>query len=112
MKGFATWQKLNNESLEEAESVKARFTDFKVYMDSGHHTNGSSANLLPVDTAGNPYTAGEWQYSKQVVPKTDGTDGVNNFEIIWTGANYPGGGASGLNAVSLIEGICSLSRSS
>jgi hypothetical protein len=104
MKGFATWQKLNNEALEEAESVKAKFTDFKVFMDSDHHTLGSAANLIPRVVPGVPYATGRWDYSKQVIPKTDGTDGVNNFEIIWTGANYPGSGASSLNAVSLIEG--------
>jgi hypothetical protein len=32
------------------------------------------------------------------------TGGINNYEVIATGANFPGGGASGLNAVSLIEG--------
>ena len=104
-KGFATWNKLNDEALEEAESVKAKFTDFKVYMDAAHHTAGSGDNLLPVDSVGTPYTEGAWVYSKQVIPRTDGTDGVNNFEIIWTGANYPGSSpATGLNAVSLIEG--------
>ena len=106
-KGFSVWSRANRESLEEAESVKAKFTDFKVYMDSGHHSAGVSANLLPVvgqQFSWTPATAGEWEYSKMVVPKTDGSDGVNNYEIIAVGANYPGGGASGLNAVSLIEG--------
>ncbi len=103
-KGFRNWNRLNYEALDESPSVKAKFTDYKVFMDSEHHTAGVDANLIPVDSAGNPYITGEWEMSKQVVPKTDGTDGVNNFEIIWTGANYPGGGASGLNAVSLIEG--------
>ena len=46
-KGFATWNKLNQESLAESESVKAKFTDFKVFMDSDHHDAGVSSNLLP-----------------------------------------------------------------
>ncbi len=103
-KGFATWNKMNNEALEEAESVKAKFTDFKVFLDADHADAGVAANLIPRYSAGSDYTKGEWEMSKFVIPKTDGTDGVNNFEIIWTGANYPGGGASGLNSVSLIEG--------
>jgi hypothetical protein len=104
-KGFAAWNKLNDDALEEAESVKAKFIDFKVYMDSGHHTAGSGDNLLPIDSVGTSYTEGTWDYSKQIIPRTDGSDGVNNFEIIWTGANYPGSSpATGLNAVSLIEG--------
>ncbi len=104
-KGFSNWQRLNDEASDESPSVKAKFTDYKVFMDQVHHAAGVPANLIPL--MGSPATAltvGEWEYSKQIVPKTDGTDGVNNFEIIWTGANYPGGGASGLNAVSLIEG--------
>ncbi len=108
-KGFRTWNRLNDEALDQAESVKAKFTDYKVFMDSEHHALGSASNLDAYSGLGSGigsqlFNAGEWEYSKQVVPRTDGTDGVNNFEIIWTGANYPGGGASGLNAVSLIEG--------
>jgi hypothetical protein len=99
---------LNDEASDEAPSVKAKFTDFKVYMDSHHASEGVANNLLPLDnaTTGTDQTAvvGEWVMSKQVIPKTDGTDGVNNFEIIWTGENYPGAGASGLDSVSLIEG--------
>ena len=113
-KGFHNWQRLNDEATEESPSVKAKFTDYKVYMDADHHSKGVDLNLIPlaetpIDPAVNmsykgSFLLGEWEMSKQVVPKTDGTDGVNNFEIIWTGQNYPGGGASGLNAVSLIEG--------
>ena len=103
-KSFRAWQRMNNEALAEAESVRPRFLDFKVYADGPHHTAGYAANLLPVDFLGNAAITGEWEPSKIVVPKTDGTDGVNNFELVATGANYPGTGASGVNAVSLIEG--------
>ncbi len=103
-KSFRTWTKMNNQALEETESVKPKFLDFKVFMDAGHHTAGVAANLIPVDTLGLNYTTGEWEMSKVVQPRTDGTDGVYNRELIWTGASYPGAGFSGLNAVSLIEG--------
>ncbi|PWN77295.1 hypothetical protein CV717_28655, partial [Bacillus cereus] len=33
-KGFATWQEMNKKALDEAESVKGRFLDFKIYADS------------------------------------------------------------------------------
>ncbi len=103
-KGFRVWQKMNNEALAETPSVKPKFLDFKIYMDEDHHDAGFGANLLPVNISGT-ITAGEWQPSKFVVPKTDGTDGTSNREIIATGANYPGPStATGLNAVSLIEG--------
>ena len=46
-KGFRTWNKLNDEALDEAESIKPKFTDFKVFMDAIHHDAGSPANLIP-----------------------------------------------------------------
>ena len=101
-KSFRTWTKMNNQALEETESVKPKFLDFKVFMDAGHHTAGVNANLIPVDTLGLTYTTGEWEMSKVVQPRTDGTDGVYNRELIWTGASYPGAGASGSIGVSKI----------
>ncbi len=102
MKGFAAWQKMNEEALDESESVRPRFLDFKVYADEGHFTAGSAANLIPVDTAGNPYSVGEWEYSDVVVPFGPSSAGnTSNFAIKWTGANYNGATAG---VVSLIEG--------
>ena len=107
-KGFKAWQKMNSEALAEAESVRPKFLDFKIYADAKHHTDGYAGNLLPLGSNYTPAVAGEWVSSKYVVPNTAGAAGaVNNFEVIATGASYPGGGASGLNAVSLIEGYAS-----
>ena len=104
-KGFRAWQEMNNKALEETPSVRPKFLDFKVYADSAHHVLGAGQNLLPVDLGGNTATPGEWEMSKFVVPRTDSTTGVpSDREIVATGANYPGAGASGFNAVSLIEG--------
>ncbi len=103
-KGFRTWQRLNNEATDNAQSIKPKFLDFKVFMDADHHIAGGGANLLPGDANGVLATPGEWNYSKMVIPKTDGTDGASNRNIIAVGANYPGPGANGNNAVSLIEG--------
>ena len=101
-KSFRHWQDLNKRAIEAGESLPGRFTDFKVYMDSTHHTAGKGANLLPVDTAGNAATVGEWQYSKVVIPI--GTSNAD-FELIATGASFPGpSAATGLDAVSMIEG--------
>jgi len=106
-KGFRSWQRMNKEALEEAESVRPRFLDFKIFADSDHHQLGVAANLLPTNVlGGTPLQPGEWDYSKYVVPNSPG-GGVNNYEVIATGASYPGGGFSGLNAVSLIEGYAS-----
>jgi hypothetical protein len=103
-KGFRTWQKMNRDALAEAESVRPKFLDFKIYADSVHHNAGYGDNLLPVDGANTAYVAGEWIASKYVIPDTTTGAGVNNFEVIAVGPSYPGGGSSGLNAVSLIEG--------
>ena len=109
-KGFRAWQDMNNKALEETPSVRPRFLDFKVYANELHHSNGASNNMLPQNPGGAlgglaDYTPGEWEMSKFVVPRTDSTIGVpSEREVIATGSNYPGAGASGLNAVSLIEG--------
>lgn len=102
-KSFKTWQKMNNESLTETESVRPKFLDFKIYADADHHSAGFGANLLPL-ALGGAYVAGEWESSKIHIPDTTTPGTVDARELIATGANFPGAGASGLNAVSLIEG--------
>ncbi len=106
-KGFRAWQKMNDDALDEAESVKPRFLDFKVFMDNIHHQDGEGSNLLPL--MGNPsvqLTAGEWEYSKFVVPFGPASPGnTTDFDVIWTGQNFPGASpATGADGVSLIEG--------
>ena len=105
-KGFRAWNRMNKDAMDETMSVRPKFLDFKVYADSTHHTAGRAANLLPLSALAVPATVGEWEMSKFVIPDTSlgATGGVQEREIIATGANYPGAGASGLNAVSLIEG--------
>ena len=103
-KGMRTWLEMTRKSLEETPSVRSRFMDFKVFANRDHHENGFANNVPPIDGNGQPYNLGEWESSKIPIPKTDGTSGVTNVEVIAVGASYPGGGDSGLNAVSLIEG--------
>lgn len=107
-KGFKTWQRMNREALSEAESIRPKFLDFKIYADADHHQAGYGGNLMPLslpnNTALDVAVPGEWEPSKFVIPKTDGTDGVHNREAIAVGASYPPAGSSGLGAVSLIEG--------
>ncbi len=114
MKGFKAWQKMNDEALEESESVRPRFLDFKIYADSQHHLDGYGANLLPNTyvqppgglPAATAATAGEWEASKYHIPDTTGgaTGDTREREVLAVGSNYPGAGASGFQAVSLIEG--------
>ena len=103
-KSMRTWNKMNREALAETESVRPKFLDFKIYANAAHHTAGFGANLLPVSGFGATATAGEWESSKIYIPDTTTPGTVDAREIIATGANFPGAGASGLNAVSCIEG--------
>jgi hypothetical protein len=107
-KSFRAWSEMNREAMSESQSIRPKFLDFKIFADAEHHRLGVGSNLLPftISSAGaqNTYTRGEWEASKFVIPKTNGTDDTISHEIIAVGANYPGTGASGLNAVSLIEG--------
>ncbi|AXH79327.1 MAG: hypothetical protein [Circular genetic element sp.] len=121
-KGFASWQRMNDRALEGAESVRPKFLDFKIYANAAHHLAGFDANMKPVCTPGDPAltppleeaTMGEWESSKIAQPVTGPAVAdpgeVFEREIIATGANYPGIGFSGLNAVSLIEGYANSRR--
>ncbi len=104
-KGFAAWTDMQEKALDDVESIKPKFNDFKVYMDETHHQAGVGANLLPQDALTNVYTAGTWDMSNMIIPDDTVVGNTRDREIIWTGANYPGTApGSGLNAVSLIEG--------
>ena len=114
MKGFKAWQKMNDEALEESESVRPRFLDFKIYADAQHHLDGFGANLLPNTyvqppggvPAATAAVAGEWESSKYQIPDNTlgATGGVREREVLGVGPNFPGAGASGFDAVSLVVG--------
>jgi len=105
-KSMRTWSKMNREAMAETESLRPRFLDFKIYADQTHHDVGFGANLLPASAGAQVATPGEWIASKAVVPFGPASPGnTAEFEFVATGANFPGASAAtGLNAVSLIEG--------
>jgi hypothetical protein len=107
-KGMRSWQRMNKEALMETESVRPKFLDFKVFADHAHAVAGTAANLLPVAIGAGaiavPAIPGEWEMSKFVIPNSANPGFSTEREIIATGANYQGNGASGFNSVSLIEG--------
>jgi len=99
-KSFRHWQRQQNEALEDggSQSAKARFNDFKVYLDKNHQTTGNlePVNMGPFDTIG-PFPsavatspsplAGDWDYSQIVIPN-DGAVGVTNeYELTMHGAD-------------------------
>jgi len=103
-KSMRTWNKMNREALAETNSIRPKFLDFKIYADQQHHAAGFAANLLPLSAAGAAATPGEWEPSKVIIPNSANPGFSTEREIIAVGANFPGNGASGLNAVSAIEG--------
>ena len=108
-KGMRAWMRMNKDALEESESVRPRFLDFKVFANQSHAVKGHALNLMPQSSIAGPaglYTAGEWEMSKYIIPDSTlgATGGVHDREIIATGASYQAPGASGLHNVSLIEG--------
>lgn len=104
-KGMRAWLKMTNEALEETESVRARFQDFKIYADSDHYQLGFFQNLLPQAGFNAPVPTGDfkpgmWEASSIHVPNsTVGT--TSDFAIKAVGANYNG---TTQPVVSLIEG--------
>ncbi len=108
-KGFAAWSDMQEKALLDNESIKPKFNDFKIFMDATHHSAGVGLNYLPISfgTGGvttEVATAGTWDMSNMIVPDDTIVGNTRDREIIAVGSNYPGAGASGLNAVSLIEG--------
>ncbi len=108
-KSFHVWDDLNDRALDEAESIRPRFLDFKVYMDHIHHNAGFVANLIPEDScqtgSNHLFEPGEWESSKLSIPQTNPNLISVDREFIWVGPSYPGVSAvTGLDAVGLIEG--------
>ncbi len=67
-KAFETWKDQRAEVLRDQPSLKAKWSDFKIYMDSAHSQLGVISNLTPVDGNGNSYLLGEWDASQFVLP--------------------------------------------
>ncbi len=93
-KAFANWQRQAREVLEDSgsEDVRAKYRDFKIFMDTGHYdavASPSQANggaLLPVKSGGGSFLTGtsgaalaaEWDYSEVVIPNRVNADGSGN----------------------------------
>ena len=117
-KSMRTWLKMSNQALEDNESVRPRFMDFKVFADGDHHQQGVLGNLLPVNYGGVPTTPGDWDYSTIHIPDSANVDPtstgfaierlVNEYDLIATGPSYPGvSPVTTKDGVSLIEGYAS-----
>lgn len=104
-KFFAAWKKQQDIALEENESVRAAFNDFKIFMDTAHVTDYlasvgvslNTTNMLPrfgdTSVATNQYLLGEWDPSLIVIPNINadasGSE-VDPAEYLLRGVGYVG----------------------
>jgi len=109
-KGMRAWLRMNREALAETESVRPRYMDYKIHADEAHFSAGFAGNLLPLDgqLVATPYTIGEWEPSKMVIPFGPASPG-NTLEAVIkaVGPNYNGGGDP---VVGLIAGYANSRR--
>jgi len=82
-KGFALWNQMNEQVLDDQPSIKPRFHDFKIALDTDHIAAGSPTftnNLIPyVESAGGVQTEfeqGEWTRSLIEIPNVDTSGGA------------------------------------
>jgi hypothetical protein len=81
-KGFALWNKMNEQVLDDQPSIKPKFHDFKIAMDTDHVAAGSftfADNLIPfvqkADGTQIEYNKGEWTRSLIEMPNDQGVPG-------------------------------------
>ena len=93
-KSMRVWNKMNQEfALDMNPSVKPRYYDFKVHMDTSHVAGGFAQNLRPRGYSTSQI--GEWVPSEVIVPVTGGTVGTYKLKVV---------GPSDAGAKGVIEG--------
>ena len=94
VKGFSHWKAQQDEFLDDAgqESRKARYNDFKIFMDTAHVA--SPTPLLPTNTiteaaaqAIDPTVQTEWDMSQVVVPNDGAVGTTNEYFLKMVGAD-------------------------
>lgn len=94
-KAFEAWNKQQKQALAESGALgaRAKYSDFKVYLDSDHVSAG---NQLPIALDGTVATAGEWEYSQIVIPNS-GAPGNNDERYLhFVGQNFNGTDSRGI----------------
>ena len=102
-KCFRAWKRQQDDAIDDGDqqSVKAKFNDFKIFMDSNHLSDGFASNLLPqtvVAGAVSTATAGEWEASQIVIPNF-GTVGTNYEPFIQAVGDDVGGAGGSISLV-------------
>ncbi len=99
-KMFEAWKDQRAEVLKEQPSLKAAWSDFKIFMDDIHAAAGTAGNLLPAYYDSNnayfvtDYVAGDWDASQFVLPIDGGSGGLANAQEVTmhvVGDHFPPG---------------------
>ena len=91
-KMFELWKDQRAEVLKESPSLKAKWSDFKLFMNSDHVNAGVAGNLTPIAPDGTPYLLGEWAASEITTPVDGGATGAAHQSTIHVvGDNVPAG---------------------
>lgn len=93
-KGFRLWKEQQDRALEDAsaESMRSRYHDFKIHMDTTHVTNTFALNLLPFGfQVGHPDAVYDWDASEvfTVDATTNQPDGPHLIKMVGD-PNLPG----------------------
>lgn len=99
-KAYALWQEQRREALKEINTNRARWSDFKVFLDSEHFAIAGitgAGNLVPHNGMApgvvTPYsqTGSEWRYSEIALPNITGGAGTFETALHVCGNNSPAG---------------------
>ena len=106
---FEFWKEQRATVLKENPTLKAKWSDFKLFMNSDHVNAGITGNLTPIAPDGTPYLLGEWDGSKVVAPITGGSTGTSNEVTVHVvGDHVPAGGFAA--ATTSLGAICAYQR--
>ena len=115
-KGFRHWKRQQDEAIATGQdSVKAKYNDFKIFMNADHHSNGFSRNLLPRSSATSAVNTqeanpGEWEASQIVIPNFTGS-GVNYEPFIQAVGDDVGGAGGTFSLIKAYEDSRSVPQS-
>lgn len=83
-KGFKLWNQMNKQVLENNQSLKPKFYDFKVGMDTGHDF---ANNKLPIGANAALATSGEWVQSSIQLPNEPTSGTTSEFTLHMIGGD-------------------------
>ncbi len=102
-KAKSLWMKSQDQVLDDAPSIKAKYNDFKIFMDvpmKGSSIQGIGTDvanngdiLVPVDASNNATRVGEWIYSTIQLPDDGGANPPTEVTMHMVGPDTTGVGA-------------------